>query len=213
LENDVLLVVDEVVTGFGRLGSWFASSRLGIVPDIITAAKGLTSGYLPLGAVICGSRVQEPFWQGAGSVFRHGYTYSGHAAACAVGLANLKIIEREHLLENVQSLEPVLDAEMQRLLAHPLVKEVRFIGLTAAFELSAEALASHSGLADQVLAAARRQGILSRSMLNHSIQISPPLVITEEELHFMVDGFLSALDSTFSELAVDIIQSSKSASE
>ncbi len=196
LDNDVLLVVDEVVTGFGRLGSWFASSRFGIVPDIITGAKGLTSGYLPLGVVICGSRVQEPFWKGSGAVFRHGYTYSGHAAACAVGLANLEIIEREHLLDSVRALEPILNLEMHRLLDHPLIAEVRCIGLTAAFELSAEALSAQPALAHNVLANARRQGILTRSMLNHSIQISPPLVITEKEIHFMVDGFIKALDDT-----------------
>lgn len=192
-KNDVLLVADEVITGFGRLGKWFASSRFGIVPDIITGAKGVTSGYLPLGVVICGPRVQEPFWRGKGNIFRHGYTYSGHATSCAVGVANLEIIEKEKLLSKALDLEPVLASEMKRLLKHPLVKDVRSVGLTAAFELSTEALANNPGAADDVLMEARQKGVISRTLVGHSLQISPPLVITKEELQFMVDVFLAAL--------------------
>jgi adenosylmethionine-8-amino-7-oxononanoate aminotransferase len=200
-KNDVLLVADEVVTGFGRLGAWFGSSRFGIVPDIITGAKGVTSGYLPLGVVICGPRVQEPFWRGKAGMFRHGYTYSGHATACAVGMANLEIIQKEKLVARALELEPVLESEMTRLLQHPLVKEVRSVGLTAAFELSAEARASNPGVADDVLLEARRNGVITRNLLGHSLQISPPLVITKEELQFMVDGFLTALSHVEDEMA------------
>jgi adenosylmethionine-8-amino-7-oxononanoate aminotransferase len=200
-KNDVLLVADEVITGFGRMGAWFATSRFGIVPDIITGAKGVTSGYLPLGVVICGPRVQEPFWLGKGNMFRHGYTYSGHATACAVAVANLEIIEKEKLVAQALNLEPVLASEMNRLLKHPLVKEVRSIGLTAAFELSAEALANNPNAADDVLAEARRNGVITRVLMGHSLQISPPLVITKAELQFMVDVFLAALSHTESEMA------------
>ena len=199
-KNDVLLIADEVITGFGRLGSWFGSSRFNIVPDIITGAKGVTSGYLPLGVVICGPRVQEPFWNGEGSMFRHGYTYSGHAAACAVGIANLDIIEREKLLDRVLDLEPILASELQRLSQHSLVKEVRCVGLTAAFEFSAEARKNNPRIADEALAAARRKGVITRSLLGHSLQISPPLIITKEEIKFMVDGLLVALDHVESEI-------------
>ena len=96
-EYDILLVADEVITGFGRLGTTWGTERYAITPDLITFAKGVTSGYMPLGGVLVGSRVREPFWDRApgGVIFRHGYTYSGHAAACAGGLANLDIIERE----------------------------------------------------------------------------------------------------------------------
>jgi adenosylmethionine-8-amino-7-oxononanoate aminotransferase len=194
-------VADEVITGFGRMGAWFATSRFGIVPDIITGAKGVTSGYLPLGVVICGPRVQEPFWLGKGNMFRHGYTYSGHATACAVAVANLEIIEKEKLVAQALNLEPVLASEMNRLLKHPLVKEVRSIGLTAAFELSAEALANNPNAADDVLAEARRNGVITRVLMGHSLQISPPLVITKAELQFMVDVFLAALSHTESEMA------------
>ncbi len=200
-KNDILLVADEVITGFGRLGEWFASSRFGIQPDIITGAKGVTSGYLPLGVVICGPRVQEPFWRGQGNMFRHGYTYSGHATSCAVGVANLEIIEKEKLVGKTLELEPVLAAEMNRLLKHPLVKEVRSVGLLAAFQLSAEALAHNPNAADDILMEARRNGVITRVLVGHSLQISPPLVITKAELQFMVDVFLAALSHTESEMA------------
>lgn len=199
-KNDLLLVADEVITGFGRLGTWFGSSRFNIVPDIITGAKGVTSGYLPLGVVICGSRVQEPFWKGTGAMFRHGYTYSGHAAGCAVGLANLEIIKKENLLARTSDLEPVLAAEMQRLLRISSIKEVRCVGLTAAFEFRPEALKHNPRIADEVLVQARENGVITRSLLGHSLQISPPLIITKEELKFMVDGFVAALSSVESEM-------------
>jgi putrescine---pyruvate transaminase len=192
--NDVLLVVDEVITGFGRLGKWFGSERFGIEPDIITGAKGVTSGYLPLGVVICGTKVQEPFWRGEGAMFRHGYTYSGHPAACAVGITNLEIIEKEKLLRRAEAFEEVLRDEMARLARHQLVKEVRCIGLTAAFQLSDEALARDAKLTDAVVQAARREGVLTRNLVGHSLQVSPPLVITRKELRYMADGFLAALD-------------------
>ncbi len=91
---EALLVVDEVITGFGRLGRWFGSERYHIEPDLLVCAKGITSGYIPLGAVVCAARVAEPFWRGDAGMFRHGYTYSGHATSCAVALANIDILER-----------------------------------------------------------------------------------------------------------------------
>src|SRR5215472_12483036 len=101
--HDVLFVADEVITGYGRLGQWFASGRFDLEPDLITTAKGLSSGYLPIGALIASSRVAEPFWRsGSDEVFRHGYTYSGHPVAAAVALANLRLIEREQLIARVR---------------------------------------------------------------------------------------------------------------
>jgi adenosylmethionine-8-amino-7-oxononanoate aminotransferase len=134
-------------------------------------------------------------------MFRHGYTYSGHATSCAVGVANLEIIEKEKLVAKTLELEPVLAAEMNRLLKHPLVKEVRSIGLLAAFQLSAEALAHNPNAADDILMEARRSGVITRVLMGHSLQISPPLVITKAELQFMVDVFLAALSHTESEMA------------
>ena len=128
-------------------------------------------------------------------MFRHGYTYSGHAAACAVGKANLEIIRNENLLAHVTGLEAVLASEMRRLGSHSLVKEVRTVGLLAAFEISEEARKQNPKIGDDVLREARRHGVITRVLLGHSLQISPPLVITEKEMRFMVDGFLAALDA------------------
>jgi putrescine---pyruvate transaminase len=190
----VLLVADEVITGFGRLGTMFGSERYEIVPDMITFAKGVTSGYLPLGGVLIGRRVGEPFWDGAGGpIFRHGYTYSGHATACAAALANLDILEREDLLVRVQALEPVLEREIARLDEAPLVGETRVAGLTAAVELDEAVLAADPGAPEVVAAALRRHGILTRVLRGVALQVSPPFVITEAEIRLLVDGFEAAL--------------------
>jgi adenosylmethionine-8-amino-7-oxononanoate aminotransferase len=175
-KHDVLFVADEVITGFGRLGEWFGSKRYGIEPDLVTGAKGITSGYVPLGVVIVGTRVQEPFWRGKAGMFRHGYSYSGHATACAVALANLDVIEREGLVQRVAKLEPVLQREAAKLAALPQVAEVRSAGLLAAVELKP------AGLADLAVAELRRQGTISRALVGKSIQISPAFVITEQEI-------------------------------
>jgi adenosylmethionine-8-amino-7-oxononanoate aminotransferase len=192
---DILLIADEVITGFGRTGSWWGSQRYGIEPDLITFAKGVTSGYVPLGGVIAGPRVRAPFWDEpiAGAVFRHGYTYSGHATACAAGMANLDILEREDLVGRVRTLEPVLASALGRLANAPLVGEIRTVGLTAAVQLSDEVLAANPGTIDAVVAAARRNGVLTRAVRGGAFQISPAFIITEDEITTMVDGFEAAL--------------------
>jgi putrescine---pyruvate transaminase len=186
---DVLLVADEVVTGFGRLGSWFGCERFDVRPDLLLAAKGISSGYFPLGAVIAAERVWRPFYD-SGTVFRHGYTYSGHAAACAAALANLDIIENEALLERVQKLEVILASSLAALADHELVAEVRHIGLLGAVELTH----ADPGLASRVLARLRDRGILTRLLPADSLQISPPFVISEEELVAITLGIRAALD-------------------
>jgi len=192
--HGVLLVADEVITGFGRLGTMFGSERYEIAPDMICFAKGVTSGYLPLGGVLIGRRVAEPFWDGAsGPVFRHGYTYSGHATACAAALANLDILEREDLIGRVRALEPVLAREIGRLDDAPLVGETRVVGLTAAVELDADVLAANPGAPEIVAAALRRHGILTRVLRGVALQVSPPFVITEAEITLLADGFEAAL--------------------
>jgi adenosylmethionine-8-amino-7-oxononanoate aminotransferase len=180
--HDVLLIADEVVTGFGRTGPWFACERYGIEPDLVTGAKGITSGYLPLGVVLCGPRVRDVLWAPGAGPLRHGYTYSGHAAACAVALANLEIVEREGLRERVRTLEPVLAATVGALTDEPLVSAVRSAGLLAAVELDAAARATFPGLAERAVARLRERGILSRALVGHSLQLSPPFTIAEDEL-------------------------------
>lgn len=193
---DVLLIADEVVTGFGRLGTMWGSQRYGIEPDMVTFAKGVTSGYQPLGGVLVGQRVQEPFWAGstAGPTFMHGYTYSGHAAACAAAQVNLDIIEGEGLVERVGAMEDDFGAAIRRLEGAPLVGEVRTVGFTAAVAIAPERLAADAGIPARVVAAALRHGIATRVLRGHAIHISPALTITPGEVDTMVDGLGAALE-------------------
>jgi adenosylmethionine-8-amino-7-oxononanoate aminotransferase len=181
-----LLVVDEVITGFGRLGTWFGCSRFGIEPDLMVCAKGLTSGYLPLGAVVAGPRVTAPFYNGAVGPWRHGYTYSGHATACAVALANLDIIEREDLLSSSRRLEGELAQRLRSLVSHDLIAEVRAgLGALASLRLSPDALERSPTLPAQFSGMLRQYGTLTRALVGGEIQISPPLIWTDTELDWM----------------------------
>jgi len=195
--HDVLFIADEVITGFGRLGSWFGSGRFALDPDMITAAKGLSSGYAPVGAVIVGTRVAEPFWrEGSVEVFRHGYTYSGHPASCAVALANLDLIERERLIERVAELEPVLERSLAPLAGHRLVAEVRSgTGLLAGVEIAEEARTADPGLAARLVADIRHRGVITRLLRGTSLQVSPPFVITEAEIARIAEVFAAAFDA------------------
>ena len=193
--HDILLIADEVVTGFGRLGTWWGSQRYGIEPDMITFAKVVTSGYVPLGGVIVGRRVRAPFWDEPvpGAVFMHGYTYSGHAGACAAGMANLDIIEREDLVGRVRTLEPVVEREIGRLIGSPMVGEVRTVGLTAAVELAPDVLAARPGIINKVARAAQAHGVLTRAVRGLALQFSPAFVISEDEIAGIAEGFHAAL--------------------
>jgi putrescine aminotransferase len=195
-QYDVLLIADEVITGFGRMGEMFATHRFGIQPDMITFAKGVTSGYMPLGGVLVNERVRAPFWDEpiAGAVFRHGYTYSGHSGAAAAALANLDIIEGEGLVERVRDLEPKLGVAVRRLEGAPMVGEIRTIGLTAAVALQPSVLERDPTAPDKVVGAALRHGVASRVLRAHAIHISPPFVITEDQIDALVDGIGNALE-------------------
>ena len=194
--HDVLFVADEVITGYGRTGQWFASGRFGLDPDLITTAKGLSSGYLPIGAVIASARVAEPFWShGGAEVFRHGYTYSGHPVAAAVALANLRLIEREQLIARVRALEPVLARAVAPLAAHPAVSEVRSgTGLLAAVEIAEELRAADPAVGQRLVLAIRERGVITRLLRGVALQVSPPFVITEAEIARIAEAFASALD-------------------
>jgi adenosylmethionine-8-amino-7-oxononanoate aminotransferase len=193
---DVLLVADEVITGFGRTGHLWGSQRYGISPDMITFAKGVTSGYMPLGGVLVGEKVRAPFWDEpiAGAVFRHGYTYSGHSGAAAAAMANLDILERERLVERVATLEPILERAVRRLEGTPMVGEIRTVGLTAAVAIKPAILEKDPGTPDKVVAASLQYGVASRVLRGHAIHISPPFVITEAQIDAMVNGIGNALE-------------------
>ena len=179
--HDVLLVVDEVITGFGRTGELFASTRFDLEPDVLLFAKGITSGYLPLGGALVGPRVAEPFWADDSELtFRHGLTYQGHASACAAALANLAIIEREGLVARAAALEPVLASALAPLAEHPEVREVRAgVGLLAGVVLEDPQTAA------AVTQRCWERGVLTRQIADGEVlQICPPLVITEAQLRW-----------------------------
>jgi len=193
-EAGVLFVSDEVVTGYGRVGEWFAATRYGIVPDLIISAKGLTSGYLPMGALIVKDTVAEPFYDGTVGFWRHGYTYSGHASVAAAAIANLDIIEQESLADRVRDLESALVRQLHPLAEHPLVSEVRSgEGLLAAIQLDPTAIEADPALPAKTVLALRDQGVLTRTRATGAIHVSPALIITEDELAELADATRSAL--------------------
>ncbi|HXF71812.1 MAG TPA: aminotransferase class III-fold pyridoxal phosphate-dependent enzyme [Actinomycetota bacterium] len=192
-EAGALFVADEVITGFGRCGAWFASSRFELEPDLVTCAKGLTSGYLPAGAVLVAPWVAEPFRRPDAGMFRHGYTYSGHAAAAAAALANLAIMEREDLPARALRLEEELAEALAPLAGHELVREVRAgTGVLAAVQLRVDLDGS---LPARAVRACREAGILTRALATGALQVSPALTIGEAELRELADGLRAALDS------------------
>lgn len=196
-QTGVLLIVDSVICGFGRLGTWFGIERWPSVhPDMICFAKGVTSGYLPLGGVVVSQRVSAPFFAAGAPMFRHGATYAGHAACCAAALANLQIMEREDLIRRGADLEQDLLAALQPLAESPLVAEVRGgVGMMAAVELAPSVLAGDPSAVGTVAMAARRNGVIVRS-LGRGVAVSPPLTATPE--HFAM--IAAALGDALSEM-------------
>jgi adenosylmethionine-8-amino-7-oxononanoate aminotransferase len=195
-ERDVLFVADEVITGFGRAGDWFASTRFDLEPDMVLCAKGLTSGYVPMGAVIVAPRVAEPFYDGRAGIWRHGYTYSGHAGAAAAGLANLRIVEAEDLPGRARELESVLAESLGSLTSSPLVSDVRAgVGLLAAVQLDRAALDSDPSLPARTVMACRRHGVLTRALASGGLQVSPALTIDAAFIEELTGGIAAALET------------------
>lgn len=191
--NDILLILDEVITGFGRTGTMFAAERYGVTPDMITFAKGVTSGYAPLGGVLVGARIWQPFYVDSPDtpIFRHGATYAGHATACAVAMANLDILERESLLDRVKDLEVQLADGLIALDERCAgVREVRFGGFLGGVSLvdSLDAVQVSDRLVDA--------GFVSRPLRDNTLQISPPFIVTDEELA----AYLAAIEHTITEV-------------
>jgi putrescine aminotransferase len=195
--HDVLLIVDSVICGFGRLGTWFGIERWGVKPDMITFAKGVTSGYLPVGGVIISERLAEPFWTEPGkAIFRHGPTYSGHATCCAAALANIDLLEREGILERGRTMEGALLGALQdRLGDHPAVGEIRGgMGTLAAVALAPEVIDRDSGAVAKLGREARARGVLVRPTLKEVVT-SPPLTATEKHFALLADVLGEGLDS------------------
>ena len=205
---EILLIADEVITGFGRLGDWFASNVYEIKPDLISFAKGVTSGYLPLGGVLVNNRVANTIIDKGGE-FAHGFTYSGHPAACAVALKNIEIIKEEKILDEVKSkTAPYLKEEWLKLADHPLVGEARIKGLMGAIELCAnketrERFSSEGRFTslDEISAGSLcrdlsiNNGLVMRAVGDTMI-IAPPLIINQEQIDELISKASKTLDDT-----------------
>lgn len=199
-KHDILLMLDEVITGYGRTGNWFAAQTYGITPDTITTAKALTSGYQPLSALIVGDRVAETMTAKGGEFF-HGYTYSGHPVACAVALANLAIIEREGLVERVrEDTGPYFAKALAEAVGdHPLVGETRSVGLMAAIEIvrdkgTRERFQPSGSAAELIRDHAIANGLMMRATGDTMI-LSPPLIWTRETIDIACERIKLALDA------------------
>jgi putrescine aminotransferase len=204
-ENDVLLIADEVITGFGRLGEWFGSTYFGIAPDLIPFAKGVTSGYLPLGGVLVGDRIADVIVDDGGE-FAHGFTYSGHPAACAVALANIKILRDEGIIERVkQETAPYFYKQWSTLTDHPIVGEARSLGLMGAIEIVKDK-SSRQRFAKRDKAGARcrdfcfENGVVMRAV-GDSMIVAPPLVMEKRHIDELLDKARRCLDLTAASLA------------
>jgi len=199
----LLLIVDEVITGFGRTGAWFASEHEGVAPDLITFAKGVTSGYVPLGGVIVSAalwdELRDPGKQPG--YLMHGFTHSGHPVACAVALANIATIEREGLLARVREMSEVMARLLAPLREHPEVGEVRQAGLMVGIELVADRSTrqrwpSEASRGRRAAAEARERGLLTRSLLDDVLCLAPPFTISEEMMGRMVEILAESLEAT-----------------
>jgi len=200
---DVLLIADEVICGFGRTGEMWGTITYGLKPDMITCAKALSSGYLPIGAVM----VSEPIYDALVrqsekiGVFSHGFTYSGHPVTSAVALETLNIYEKDDILSHVRRISPRMQSGLRRFADHPLVGEVRGIGLIGALELVADKSSKASfdpaaGVGPFLIKRAHEHGVILRA-LGDSIAFCPPLIIKEAEIDLMFGRFALALDDTF----------------
>jgi L-2,4-diaminobutyrate transaminase len=205
--HDILLVADEVICGFGRLGKPFGSNCYGLDPDLVTVAKGLTSGYLPMSACL----ISERIWEEIRSLskdqgpFAHGYTYSGHPTSAAVAIANLEIYERERLFDRAATTGDYMQRRLRELASHPLVGEVRGVGMIAGIELVASK-AEKKAFPPALLVGAKvsrralADGLITRA-LRDTLAFSPPLVLEKSDVDRIVEVVGKALDATASELA------------
>jgi putrescine aminotransferase len=203
----ILLVADEVICGFGRMGEWFGSNHFGIEADLMPIAKGLSSGYLPIGGLMVGDRVAETVINKGGD-FNHGFTYSGHPAACSVAIENIRILKDEKIIENVANKTgPYLQKLWKELENHPLVGEARGMGMFAAIELvknkvTREAFPDELGVGTICRDFCFNNGLIMRAVGDKMI-ISPPLVMSNNEIDELIEKALLCLDLTAEKLGIN----------
>jgi 4-aminobutyrate--pyruvate transaminase len=201
--HDVLLICDEVITGFGRIGTMFGAEKYGIAPDIMTLGKQMTSAYAPMSAILMRESVFESIAAESGKrgTFGHGYTYSGHPVSAAVALETLRIYEERDILGHVNRITPTFQSLLQSYSNHPLVGEVRGEGLLAAVQLVQSKSPKKffdptAGLAKYLVARGHEHGVILRVLQNDAVAFAPPLISTEDELKQIADLFGRALDDT-----------------
>jgi adenosylmethionine-8-amino-7-oxononanoate aminotransferase len=200
---DILLIDDEVITGFGRTGNDFGATSFGIRPDMMTLAKALTSGYAPLSVAAIGGEMYERLktYSAKVGIFGHGYTYSGHPVSCAVALKTLEIYERDHIFQHAARLGSYMQQRLRQFESHPMVGEIRGVGLIAALELVADkdTKQSFSGIdmAVHVQKRAQEHGLLVRALGGTSVAICPPLIITKQQIDELIGSLGAALDESY----------------
>jgi len=200
---DLLMIADEVITGFGRLGRMFGSEVLGYRPHAISVAKALSSAYLPIAAVMVPERMYEALLAESRKIgtFGHGFTYSGHPVAAAVALKTLEIYARDRIVDKVTALAPQFRDGLRRLGEHPLVGEARGLGLIGGIELVADKHTKRSfdpklGVAARCVAAAQDEGLIVRYLAGDTVSLCPPLIISPQELGLLFERLGRALDRT-----------------
>ncbi|CAA6604073.1 Aminotransferase [Rhodospirillaceae bacterium LM-1] len=198
---DVLLIADEIITGFGRTGNMFGCQTFGIEPDMISLAKALSSAYAPISALMVNERIFKILQEQSAKIgiFGHGYTYSAHPLGAAVALETLAIYQERDIVGHVQKMAPHFQAKLRGFASHPLVGEARGVGLIGALELVADKKTRENfdpalGIGAKVVAAAEQEGVILRAMAGDAIAFSPPLIITEGEIDEMFQRFSRALE-------------------
>ena len=205
-EYDILLIADEVICGFGRTGNWFGSQTVGIEPDVMTVAKGLSSGYIPIGASIISDKIADVLRR---TEFSHGYTYSGHPVACAVALENLRILEEENIVDQVKDVTaPYLRKKWESLADHPLVADVNIIGMMGSIALTPDKATRAKFAADEgTVGFICRERCFANNLVMRSVGdrmiISPPLTITCDEIDILIERARKSLDECLEKIIAD----------
>ena len=205
-EYDILLIADEVICGFGRTGNWFGSQTVGIEPDVMTVAKGLSSGYIPIGASIISDKIADVLRR---TEFSHGYTYSGHPVACAVALENLRILEEENIVDQVKDVTaPYLRKKWESLADHPLVADVNIIGMMGSIALTPDKATRAKFAAEEgTVGFICRERCFANNLVMRSVGdrmiISPPLTITCDEIDILIERARKSLDECLEKIIAD----------
>ena len=207
--HEILFVVDEVITGFGRTGNLFGCETYGLKPDIMTVAKALSASYLPISATLVSDRIHEAMLAESRKIgtFGHGFTYSGHPVSAAVALEALSIYEERDIVGHVRSVAPHFQVRLQALAQHPLVGEARGVGLIGALELVRDKAArtpfdAALGVPALLQAATLEEGVILRA-LRDAIAVCPPLIITKVEIDILFDALGRGLDKVWADVRAD----------